>query len=280
MPTYKYRANQRVSYTKFARKHIKNAIIRSLDRRDHVIETKARFAFVVGCGHTGTTLMTSRLGRHRDVLAVPRESGIFLPHNSIRHVKQLLETWDDFASMQNKSVVVEKTPRHVHAVDRIRDLVPAAQFILMVRNPLDCISSLHERFADFEMCLQRWVLDHAAVLDTAKRYNAPIVRYEDLTADPQGTLAEVQQTLGLSVADLEANALSSIHDFEWRSTDTVVRVRATQVSLEIRPNTGKWKLHLSADQVDQIVKRTFDLSRELGYKDCAGTPVLSHNGSG
>ena len=62
---------------------VRIALQARLDRARRPIEGSAGFAFVLGCGHSGTTLIASRLGNHPAVALIPQETNLFEPRRPL-----------------------------------------------------------------------------------------------------------------------------------------------------------------------------------------------------
>lgn len=104
-------------------------------------------------------------------------------------------------------IFLDKTPRYYHIVDELREVFPRARMIFLYRNPLAVFSSiLHTHAAGDWTNLRR--LDRMHDLMTApqkmvRASNTPgdwrtaIIRYEDLVADPDGTLSSLCERLDL-----------------------------------------------------------------------------------
>jgi len=128
--SYRYKPNHRVSVPVFLRLHLTalghglaDLGVRSLPGGDG-------FGFVAGCGHSGTTLLASKLGLHPDVLLISRESNLFLPERGLRLARVIAEEWLAFARQEDRRVVLEKSPKHVHCLHRIRRLLPGVRVIV------------------------------------------------------------------------------------------------------------------------------------------------------
>src|SRR4051794_13051296 len=68
--------------------------------------------FIVGCGHSGTSLVLAILGAHSKIYAVPYESKFGF--KSDEAAKALFAEFDAKTVSAGKQRWVEKTPRHVH----------------------------------------------------------------------------------------------------------------------------------------------------------------------
>jgi len=163
-----------------------------------------RSAFVVGCGHSGTSIMLRLLGAHPDVYAVPGETNLFLNGNEEIWAKALAG-FDAEAAAQGKTIWIEKTPRHVLRMAKILKLRPDAQFIGMVRLPLDAACSYRGRgMVTFEVGLQRWLKYNKALLPHKDKPYMHFIHLEALIANPQTICAEALSFLDLSPCDLTA----------------------------------------------------------------------------
>ncbi len=157
-----------------------------------------RPVFIVGCGHSGTTLLTAMLDTHHQLHAYPGESNVFLRGVTARSFAPLVELAAE-AKRLGKTVLVEKTPRHVHAMETIAALLPAARFIYLVRDGRDVAISLMRRSPSLEAGIERWLTDNNAALAAMERFPERVVvlRYEDLVADPAASLGALCDFLGV-----------------------------------------------------------------------------------
>jgi len=149
------------------------------------ISNQCSFVFIVGRGHSGTTLLAGKLGRLDEVFLVGRESRIFAPENGLQTAKVVAKEWCFFAESLGKTTVLEKTPKHVHCVRRIWRVIPTAKVIAVIRNPLDNIASLNTRFSDLNFARERWMVDNTAVLRISEDPRVKLIKYEQLVAEPE-----------------------------------------------------------------------------------------------
>lgn len=225
------------------------------------------FLFVCGCGHSGTTVLASRLGNHSRALLIGRETNVFNPlynpANGAFATRSILCEWDYFAEAAGKDFVVEKTPKHIHSLRRIWRVAPNAKIIIMKRNPLDNIASLYSRFGNFEASVQRWIVDNREVVKFKTDSRVRIVSYEALTEDPQSQLEQLLSFIGLPPAPEIMNPSSTSYDLVPQEGN--MAIRAAQVRAPIRPNTGAWKSILTTDQVKEVLRRTRNIAEQLDY---------------
>ncbi|MFF1588730.1 sulfotransferase family protein [Streptomyces sp. NPDC058286] len=100
-----------------------------------------------------------------------------------------------------KDFIVEKTPSNAFAYRRIRDCWPDARFVFLLRHPASIARSWHEadpgkRTAD-EAAVD--ALRYMQAVDNARKglTGGHTVRYEELTADPEGKLRGLCSFLGV-----------------------------------------------------------------------------------
>lgn len=233
------------------------------------LETSRSFLFVAGCGHSGTTLTAARLGNHSQVLLIGRETGAFLPATGALCAKRIAAQWEYFAELQGRSFILEKTPKHIHAIRRIKKVVPEARIIVTVRNPLDNVASLFERFGDLQGAIRRWKADNREALRVMTRPDVLIVRFENLTANPSTEFRRICDFSGLCWEDGILEARSSAYDVE--NQDQNMRRRARQVSDPIQSNVGGWRKLISPNQARRITSATKRIAVQLGYENAIST---------
>jgi hypothetical protein len=263
---YRHRANHRVSPAVYAKLQLTRALRAVGDWRTAPLPDGASFCFVVGCANSGTTLVAGKLGLHPDVLAISRESGIFVPTHGLRLARVIAQEWLAFARQEGRRVILEKTPKHVHAAARIRCLLPGARILVLARNPLDTVASLFRRYGDLEFAIERWIMDNAAALDLLQLDGTMLVRYEDLTREPAATLAAVCGFLDIPWDPDVLTRAGSVFGADPNLRPNMA-VRHEQVSQPIRANSGKWREVLSAAQAEQVRGRTGTLAQRLGLAE-------------
>lgn len=259
---YKYHIRGKISVIKFARKYLANLVRRFLDGPACEVRTDIGHVFIIGSGHSGTTLLASRLGKHGDFVLIGEETRVFFPKYGNIVPFRVLRSWNYFAAAMNKRFVIEKTPKHVHCVERIMAFIPRAKFIAIVRNPLDVVASLYKRSGDFDSAVYRWLIDNRAVLD-AQDKNIKTVRFEDLTERPEEILKECVRYIGCSWDDRIMQDGASAYDVIPQAGN--MSVRRAQVSMPISRNVGKWRDNLSADQVRCVISKCDSTAKLLGY---------------
>lgn len=220
-----------------------------------------RFGFIVGCGHSGTSLLASRLGLHAEAWLVDGESYAFTPIHSARRCRCTVREWAHAARSAGRSLVLEKTPKHVHSLVRLKSMLPDAAIIATARHPLDNIASMVERFGSLGLAIERWSLDHTAVAQAVGSAKAHLVRFEDLTTDPATTLREAAAHLGLDwdPGMLEAGRTG------YRAPRNLMARRLHEVTQPIQQRAERWRRILSDADANSVIAATASIARQLGY---------------
>ncbi len=124
----------------------------------------------------------------------------------------------EIAELEGANLVVEKTPHHVHHVDRIKKEIPCARFVVMQRDPYGFLLS-HKYRANlnkgdsqrrtrgmFHPFLVAWIWRGHARSNLRLRVSHPdsvlIVEYDDIRLRPQAVLERVQSFLGVQIEEI------------------------------------------------------------------------------
>lgn len=205
--------------------------------------------FLLGLPRSGTTLLASMLGRHRDI-ASPPEPWVMLALEalgrvSVRHPanSQVLgKAIRDFAppdrlraaqaaaarclydahlAETGKRLFLDKTPRYWLIVDHLAVVFPAARFLWLVRDPLDVAASHRSTWGldlpalltagEDEPALFDFTVGLARLEAFSDRHPERVRRlsYEALVADPVGELAGLLVHLGRATGEREARAAAA-----------------------------------------------------------------------
>jgi len=232
--------------------------------------TNKKTLLVAGCGHSGTTLLAAKLGNHPNIFAVGRETEFLLPDkNSLVTASKLLSEWAYCAEYLGKEYVLEKTPKHIYFLKRADLIAPNNKVLLTIRNPLDNIASLYKRFGGLDLSIERWINDNRIVAGLAGSENIHIIRYEDLTADPEGTFSSLFRFIGDSFDPVILEEGETAYDSAVLKGNMVVR--RDQVKSRIRVNNGSWRKVLDEDQARYVWDKVSAVAKDLGYltlEDC------------
>ncbi len=179
-----------------------------------------------------------------------------------------LGLYDQFQHAQGKARWGNKSTFVIHHVDRIRRHRPDARFLWLVRDPRDvAASSRRSVFSPFHphRTAQLWRDQQQLGLELEGRLPAEVwlrLRYEDLLADPEGSVRRVCGFLGedfepglLAFHRTDAARQASSLSEDWRNTARPV----------LSHNAGKYRRHLSPDEIRLVETVAGPLMAELGY---------------
>lgn len=222
------------------------------------------FTFIVGCGHSGTTLMAAKLSIHSEIMGIGRETNVLsLGANSLLTIRSIAQEWDYFSEYHGHSCVLEKTPKHVYSYTNVQKIIPNNKFIVMIRNPLDTIASLYKRFKDLDFCINRWIYDNREAIKLLKKPNVLFIKYEDFTENPEKKLKEVIKFIGYEYETDMLNSEKTMYNKTSQADN--MKIREQQVSKPIKPNNGGWKKVFDQNQASKIMRDVSEISDKLGY---------------
>lgn len=136
---------------------------------------------------------------------VPRRA--LLPLGSRRVGRELVGVLDALARSRERSIWIEKTPRHLRYVpflDRLMRPESPLRFVHVIRNGLEVVASLTTASRNWEVpydpetCVRRWNEEMEISLRRAAAASDLIVCYERLTSKPERTLERLFAALELS----------------------------------------------------------------------------------
>lgn len=242
-----------------------------------LMKTKPTPIYIVGCGHSGTSLLNKILSTHSQIWAVGGESELYIKNYSNRFRKAQIYSWNSEAMNAKKSFVLEKTPRHVHKIPEIQQLQPESSFLGITRNPLDTVASLMERGASIDAAIQRYINDNSALQRLSQ--SMKIIQLENLIDDFEQILVDIQMHLKLKKEDLtQYHLVKTYYDSEiirqpkgHSGTEHGIK-RNYQVNQPIFDSRGKWKAVLNEKEREIILRATGNISNELGYSNALQQP--------
>lgn len=151
--------------------------------------------FIVGCGHSGTSLLLAVLSAHSRIYAIPYESGVF-NKSSIKERKHALKHFDVATIAAGKHRWVEKTPTHIRAIDKMLECIPHAKVLVMMRDGRDVSASIKARVGDAEVGIRRWIKDNKMASKYFHNSNVKLVKYEDLIVSFDATARSILSFVG------------------------------------------------------------------------------------
>jgi len=227
------------------------------------INTSLKTISIVGCGHSGTSLIIGKLSRHADIYAIGNETGWFFPVVNLQETKQKINEELIKAEVNRKTVLVEKTPKHIHSYYRIKKILPKNYFICICRNPLDNIASLYRRFNNINNAIDRWNIDNNAYIKYHRRKRCLMLKYENLTFNPKKEFISICDFIDI---EYNKNILKSGNTaYDESKLEGNMLVRKNQVSKEIKPKINTWQDVFTIQEAKFILEKTKIISSKLGY---------------
>ncbi len=231
--------------------------------------------FITGHPRSGSTLLASLFGRHKNLLSLPethfflasyagrfykraqarKQKSAFLSYLLDRNVRladldvskdEVAQVLEDTPHPSEKNVldavfavklrgtsktrVVEKTPRHIEHIERILKWYPQSKIIIIVRDGRDAISSLlavpwtHSNPRRHAL-YWAWCIKEAVRAQKKHPMAVKVVRYEDLLAKPEETVAALLAFVGedYDAECLNAAAKSTVApgwEADWKAAST------------------------------------------------------------
>lgn len=227
--------------------------------------------FIVGCGHSGTTMLRHVLGMHSRLYAVPYESRIFFHSRSKIALADWV--WSLTAISLGKSRWVEKTPSHIHRMAQILKAYPDARILLLIRDGRNVAISLRKRWGDFERSVSRWVEDNRAGEPYWNHPNVMVLKYEDLVSNFEGEMREICDFIGEPFEDVFLNFTRPAEveggngQAEAHSPDGAQprELRDRQISRGLYGAEERWRQQMTDEERSQFKAIAGDMLVEYGY---------------
>jgi len=220
--------------------------------------------FIVGCGHSGTSLLLVILGAHSRIFAVPHESRI-AAHCRWRFLTAMRK-FNRWAIAHGKTRWVEKTPKHIMHIDNILKHRPNARILLIIRDGRDVAGSLQKRHGSLEVGIRHWVQRNTHGKKYWNHPNVHVVKYESLISDFEATMRRVLSFIGEEYEPGIKEYYKSPTKIEKPASEgkSNQQFQNWKVNQPIFDTRGKWKHFSGADQA-MIHKIGGELLAELGY---------------
>ena len=231
--------------------------------------------FIVGCGHSGTSILLAILDAHSRIYAVPYETKI-AAQKSRKKFHRALKRFDRWAISVGKQRWVEKTPNHIRHIDKILQWRSDAKIIIMIRDGRDVAFSIKKRQDNIEKGIKRWVNDNLAGKAYWEHPNIHVIRYEDLIIDFEFYVRELLNFLG----EKYEPGMKNHHQVsrKWYSSkiekpSTEFRknhrqFRNWQINQPLFDGRGQWK-KMSQKELTLVHELAGELLAEFGYTEKA-----------
>jgi len=235
------------------------------------IEIDSPPTFIVGCGHSGTSVLLAILGAHPRIYAVPYESYAF-DKNNIEQLPQSLAKFDKLAIAAKKHRWVEKTPKHILEIGHILQKQSNAQIILAIRDGRDVAYSIKQRTGSLEAGIKKWRTENLYAKPYWNHPNVYVVHYEDIISDFEKTITGVLSFLGETYNPVVKNYWKTPKKFYSSVISKPKTVqgedhgqyRNWQINQPLFDGRGRWK-QLPTKELSYITETAASLLAELGY---------------
>ena len=166
-----------------------------------------------------------------------------------------------------KKVFVEKTPRHIFFYQEIMKYYHDAKFVCIIREPKNIVSSQITNASNLYKSIIRASMLYnkiaRAILEVSKNNNVLLMRYEDLTNEPEQTISNLFASLNLpydlSLLDNVTAPPGIVLPHEtWKHNNLELK--------KIRQNDpDKWRGVLSESQANVVNWITKSYASKFGY---------------
>lgn len=216
--------------------------------------------------------MLALLGNHSKIYPIPQETGIFQYKTLGVRIRTFL-SWDKQTALAGKQRCVEKTPAHIHHIERIFEYFPRAQIVILLRDGRDVACSLRARHGSLIDGIRRWIDDNRA---GQRHWDDPrvlVVRYEELVKTSEEVTERICNFLRVP---FERTMLDiSRTERRWYS-DTIARpISATeqshnahrnwQINQPIFDGSGRWRSEMSDEDLELFSREAGRYMNAWGY---------------
>lgn len=184
-----------------------------------------KWVFIVGCYNSGTTLLHQMLGSHSRCGSLPTEGQYFTTELLVPRqiglprlwaieperfhlteasrpaidVVRLKRQWGGFYNDPRRPVLLEKTPVNAARMRWLQEHFENAHFIAIVRNGYAVAEGIRRKAGHgLDLAAKQWARSNELMLaDLPRVRRHRLIRYEQLTREPDAVLAEILTFLGL-----------------------------------------------------------------------------------
>jgi hypothetical protein len=218
----------------------------------------AKLIYIMGCGRSGTWLLTGIMSTFKDISILYREVPV---------------EYFGLLRCQRAALVLK---RDAQAYETIESIPQQISIIFAVRHPFDVLTSVHPRTRRskgrlYHITPGRWLGETMALkwlIDSA-RPRTKIVRYEDLAGDPNKIQSEIATSLDLEI-ETSAMEFHKVFKPPAKVIDTMHGLRSPEISSVERwrtdPSAIAYLKTLRLRLADCLpwVERTFGYDTQLG----------------
>lgn len=256
--------------------------------------------FIVGCPRSGTTLLRVILDSHPNICCGP-ETHIIEKLNDldtkIRNNWKMLAPYgignkefdkkirdvlilfmEKYVIIKNKKRWAEKTPENLFYVDFINRLFPNCQFINVIRDGRDVITSFKRRWGTrtIPLAVKKWNRSIELTLSCRKKFKKSRyieTRYEQLVVSPESETKKIMAFLDESWNPKLLEHHKNDHDFWFKSQDTLKLNLKSEKNPDrhspsrpvFKTSVGRWKKELNIFEKSYIKMFMSRNLKRIGY---------------
>jgi len=225
--------------------------------------------FIVGCGHSGTSLLLAVLGSHPTIYPIPLEDGVSRDLDQMSNTFKLFD-WVTLSVGAHRWI--EKTPNHIYRIKSILEMNPDARIIIIIRDGRDVAASLKARYRTATLGAERWVRDNQAGIKFHNHPNVHVMKYEDMIENFEDTLRAIMTFLNEEYVD----DLRHFHRSPrlWYSNEITrtesdrpenhINHRNWQINQPLFDGRGRHKM-LTQEELKAVQSVAGELLQEFGY---------------
>ena len=267
------------------------------------VRTDARYkepVFVVGTPRSGTTLLQailvnsgiffpmpethffsrvahgvpeinlSKADRHKILHMLTKKVRIKIDEQIIWELESKIDIFEYIIgtfSTKKQETFIEKTPRHIFCYQEIMKYYHDARFVCIIREPKNIVSSQITKTSNPDKSIIRVSLLYnkiaSSILEVKKNDNVLLMRYEDLTNEPEQTISSLFEFLNLpydtSLVDNVVAAPGIVLPHEtWKD-------RNLELNKIQQNDPDKWRGVLSEGQANVVNWITESYASQFGY---------------
>lgn len=262
------------------------------------------FIFIAGAAFSGTSIMNTVLGQHPEVYpfrtfvlsgkeTTNGESCLFdanrnpnMPeHEIIRHLDEVVQ------KAKGKKIVLEKVADNLFYLGRINTFVPHSKYVCMLRDGRDLIASFLCLDGSTEKNCQLRINYWLNAIDHMEKYmriakNMKMVRLEDFTTDPHGTLHGILDFAELDHSPEIVDYMLRYHErvdrtdipkdrvltgsiTEGGRTQRIHSIRDIQTKQPLYKDTSRWRRDLPVELWPLVYEKIGPALERYGYVENA-----------
>jgi hypothetical protein len=235
---------------------------------------------IVGCGHSGTTLLLSILDAHSAIYGVPYESG--LGRSEGAEFRQKTQLFDKLTIAAGKIRWVEKTPTNTLYLDNLFRNLPELKVIAMIRDGRDVACSMAARFeaklgsreAAFAHSVDRWANENLAWRKHEADPRVLPIKYEDLVRRFDATVTTIVEFLGErfepQLREFHQNPKNFLESTRTDKTPPSTQhnlhdVRNWQVHRPLFDGSDRWRAEMTELEKPLFKAKAGQLLMDFGY---------------